>query len=382
MKNLYCRQILTQNYNLIPIQEIKKKWNTECKNKETLSGYPVYLFDKLRITDGNYCARPDQLDFFNVDPYTNKRFIKFYGKTIPITQEYNNKLCPLSQLNANQSPNHVFLISNHIVYSIKQLPDEIPVETTNPSFSKIRFHEYIVINIINPSQIYSAYYYVLKIRNKNRFVVKKKDIVRLYPVYAKETAIDVYKTIDNDKIKQELSSYFTYTIKKFTENTLKFFREIRICVPEPIKVYRGILIHNLILLQKAKLDKLTTGDTMSIDSRDLPVSWSTDSCLSQYFATNSPAKEMRCPSGIRFGIVYSCVLKPDQIAIDTRLIDRNFFLDKLYVYDQQEIITFPHLPNGELNKFECKIERLFIVNFRYKTIVHSFKKFIPLLLKN
>lgn len=71
------------------------------------------------------------------------------------------------------------------------------------------------------------------------------------------------------------------------------------------------------------------------------------------------------------------ILLPDQIALDTRLLDRGFFRKKLY----RQHITFPYDKNGKMMRFHCRIERLFLVDLKINktTIVHSFAKFIPLL---
>jgi hypothetical protein len=385
MKNLYCRELLTENYQLLPIEQMKKKWNKSCQNKETLSGYPVYLFKDLKKLDKKYCVRPDQLSFFNrKNPYTNDTFYPQFGHntTLPITEEYNNKLCPLTDLTSDDE--YVFLATLLPFENITQLPTRISIVRYQPDFLYLETWKVAVILKINPSQIYSLFYYIMKIKKKikpEQRTLNKNQIIKIYPLYKKQKSKTIIDKIDNKKLRTELQDYFTYAKKSFTDETLSLFRSWEIRLPKPIRAYRGILVHNLEDLKKAKMDKLTVGETFTFDSRGLPISWSTDSCLSQYFATHGAARRISGDSSIQFGVLYSCELKPQQIAIDTRLIDRNFFLDTLYDYDQQEIITFPYSKDKKLNEFRCVVERLFLIDDKKKrkTIVHSFAKILPLL---
>lgn len=388
MKNLFCRELLTQHYQLMPLQTIKKNWNTDCANQQTLSGYSVHLFPKLEKL-GKYCIRPDQFYFFKKNPYTGRRLTKVekwkYNTTLPITEEFNKKLCPLNENLKSEEQEYMFLVSPVPILSLDNLPNhvEITIRYDIPYFLRRPILSYR----INPSNIYSMYYYIVRIdlTDKEKIIhqVPKKKIIKIYPLYNKDEPKILYDKLSNDALIKELKSYFTYSSLTFSDNVLELMRELSLHLPEPICVYRGIFIHNFQELETAKLEKLTTGETITIDSRGRPVSWSTDSCLSQYFATHTPARRMLGDSKIQFGIIYSTILKPKQIAIDTRLIDRNYFKDKLYPYDQQEVITFPYDKDGKLMTFSCKIERLFLVNRKHHkiTIVHSFHKLLPLLLK-
>ena len=158
-------------------------------------------------------------------------------------------------------------------------------------------------------------------------------------------------------------------------------REMKLRLPEPVRAYRGVFIHDLKELRAAKLDRVTTGDVITIDSRDLPVSWSTDSCISQYFATHTPARRMLGKSRVQFGVLFSTVLEPEQVALDTRLFEIAYFKTRLYHNDQQEIITFPTMPDGKINKFQCKVERLFLIDRTRQMVVlvHGFKDIVPFL---
>ena len=387
MKNLYCRQLLTQNFQLVPLEKLKKKWNKSCANRETLSGYPVYLFQNLKTLGKKYCVRPDELQFIKkINPYTGKN-ISFppYDTTIPIHQEYNPQLCPLTQLIADSE--YWFLLSTCPIENIQQLPDQVSVSLSylNPSLKTIRLKKQVIRMTINPSQIYSLYYYVIKLRphqgSRIINVIKKQDIIKLYPLYNKQTASTLYQSIESQDLRKELMAYFIYEKQTFTEEAISLMRQLKIRMPVPIKAYRGVLIHSWTDVQTAKLDKIVKGSVFTIDSRGVPVSWSTDSCISQYFATHTAAKSLSTGSNLQFGILYSSILQPQQIALDTRLIDRDYFFKKLYRYDQQEVITFPTLQNGQLNQFECHVERLFIVDVKKKkkVLVHSFQKMIPFL---
>lgn len=384
MKNIYCRQLLTQNHNLIPIKEMKETWNKDCHNKETLSGYPVYLFNNLNKL-GKKCVRPDQMYFFKgKNPYTGRKSRpSVYRTTLPITEEYNNKLCPLTTFVSGDD--YVFLVSSSPIHAMEEAPNKIPIiHESNPSYSTIRHKKIVVLKNINPSRIFSLYFYIIRLRDKikkNDKHLHKNNILKMYLLYDKKSVKTLFDKITNTIVKNALKEYFNYSKQTFSDRVLSLFKQLRIRMPEPVRAFRGVLIHSIKELQDAKLDKLTVGDTIKINSRELPLSWSTDSCLSQYFATNSPARALSHGSKIQFGVLYSCVLKPEQIAIDTRLIDRDFFHNVLYRYDQQEIITFPYISFGITNKFDCNIERLFLVDVKnnLKTIVHSFTNIVPLL---
>lgn len=388
MKNLFCRQLLTENYNMLPIEEMKSTWNKNCFNKETLSGYPVYLFKDLEKLENKFCVRPDEMFFIgNRNPYTNKQLIwrSGYRMTVPVTEEYNDRLCPLEEFDS--SDKYSFIASSLPIMNIQSLPEKIPVRRSlSSTFSDSTGKQVFVVSTINPSQIYSLYYYVIKIEKplgKNQTNMKRENIVSMRRLYKRQKAKTLFDKIKNANVKKELKDYFMYFTKTFSPKVLSLLKELKLYLHQPIKAYRGILIHSIGDLQKAKLDKLSVGDTMIIDSRGLPISWSTDSCLSQYFATHGAAKAIPRDSLIQFGILYSCVLQPDQIAIDTRLIDRKFFNNKLYFYDQQEIITLPFTSDGKKNEFKCVIERLFLVKTKdnIHTLVHSFTKILPLLPK-
>lgn len=277
----------------------------------------------------------------------------------------------------------VFLVSLFPIDFVEQLPKYIPViRRWNPSYNTLKHKKIVILFSLQPSNIYSFYYYLLKIKKFNEKTVSRNNIVKIFPLYNKDKAITLYDKIHDQRMKEELKKYFTYSIQKFSDDMITLFGELKLHLPEPVKAFRGVLLHSFKDLQKAKLDKLTTGDVLTIDSRGFPLSWSTDSCLSQYFATHAPAKQLDKDSHIQFGVLYSCLLEPQQIAIDTRLIDRKYFFKELYWYDQQEIITFPYL-SDKMNKFQCRVERLFLVNLqkKQKTIVYSFQKIVPLLLE-
>lgn len=193
MKNLYCRQLLTENYHLLPIEQIKQSWNKTCANKETLSGYPVYLFKNLEKLDNNFCVRPDEMSFLKKkNPYTNKRFIwsPEYKRTFPITEEYNDRLCPLQQLDSYDK--YSFIASSSPIIDIQTLPEIIPVrKDLSSTFTDNSGKKVFVVSTINPSRIYSLHYYMIKLKEPiltYQSSVKRTDIVRMRTLYKKQKA--------------------------------------------------------------------------------------------------------------------------------------------------------------------------------------------------
>lgn len=381
---MQCRELLSKNYPLLPLQTLKKKWNTACSNKETLSGYPVHLFPNL-TNIGKHCFRPDEMHFLTKNPYTGKmhkltKKERLTTETAPITQIYNKDICPVeSKLKSTPDEEYFFISSSTPYKSVKDLPSIIshdPIVSLSISASRV----------INPANIFSKHYYIAKLKKKMPDKLKhlmRRDIKYIYPLYTKELADTIIDKIQDQKLIKDLNKYFCYESQTIPDTSLKLLEELSIKLPEPIKAYRGMLIHNLEELKTLGLDHLEIGSKLLTVSRSLPVSWSTDSCISQYFATNSPAKVFKDKGSLQFGILYSTELQPRQIAIDTRIIDRKYFKNTLYMYDQQEVITFPLQKDGKMEEFPCVVERLFIVDVRSHkvVIVKSFEKMVKHLQK-
>lgn len=385
MENLFCRHLLTTHYPLLPLEKMKKEWNTGCANKKTVSGYPVYLFPPSALEKrGDYCVRPDQFYFLRKDPYTGKEIPGKHRphakKTVPATQEHNPHLCPVQHRLYSEKGPFVFLASPFPVRSKRDLPDSLVVRRYDADNNA---RDPVLMIEIRPSYIFSMHYYLVRLVGGAGALgarVKKDDIRAIYPLYDKETAKPAVRDVSsNADLVAELKNYFRYSIVRFSSASINALRQLKIRLPEPVRAYRGVFIHDLKELRAAKLDGVATGDVITIDSRGLPVSWSTDSCISQYFATHTPARKMLGRSKVQFGVLYSCVLQPEQVALDTRLFEIGYFKDKLYFNDQQEIITFPNLPLGGLNKFKCKVERLFLIDRVHQVVVlvHSFKDIVP-----
>lgn len=386
MKNLFCRYLLTTHYPMLPLKEMEKEWNAGCANRKTVSGYPVFLFPPSTLENrGGNCVRPDQFYFLTKDPYTgrtltklDKQSFKKMEMTMPATQEYNPRLCPVQhRLRSDKGP-FVFLASPAPIHKKGDLPDIIKVRESSIYTG---LEQPVVLLDVRPSYIFSAHYYLVRLvrGGKPKSVVRKEDVRAIYPLYDKDTVSPTMKKLKDRKLLAELKKYFTYSIVRLSSKTLDALRDLNLKLPEPVRVFRGVFIHNLQELKASKLEGITTGGVVAVDSRDLPVSWSTDSCISQYFATHTPARKMLGMSSVQFGILFSTVLKPEQVALDTRLIDPLYFIRQVYPNDQQEVITFPTGTDGKMNIFECKVERLFLIDrVRQKVVVvHSFKDIVP-----
>lgn len=389
MKNLFCRHLLTAHYPMLPLEEMEKEWHTKCANRKTVSGYPVHLFPPSALEErGGHCIRPDQFYFLREDPHTGRKLTKldkqsFKKKemTVPATQEYNPRLCPVRhRLRSDKGP-FVFLVSPFPVRTKRDLPDSVVVRSGDWAMAPLKP---VVLLDVRPSYIFSMHYYLIRLVGGKTVPssgkrIKKENIRAIYPLYDKETVRPTMNRLNDRELLAELKQYFTYSIVRFSSATIDALRGLKLRLPEPVRVFRGVFIHNLAELKAAKLEGITTGGVVEIDSRDLPVSWSTDSCISQFFATHTPARRMLGTSSVQFGIVFSTVLEPEQVALDTRLFDTLYFRTSVYRNDQQEVITFPTTPDGRMNKFECKVERLFLIDrVRQKVvIVHSFKEIVP-----
>lgn len=383
MKNLYCRMLLVKNLHQLPIDDLmSNKWS-HCINKETLSGYQLNLFPSL-LQKNKHCYRPDQMYFIphRISPYTGKRVIVNPDDTsYPITEQYHDTLCPL-ETNMLSQGDYIFIVSPTPISSKKH----IQKQTATVPISKhidANLWKPVAVRQITPSNLFSLYYYIAKLEKPEQRRIHTDNIATLCPLYAKQDIPLIKETFYDQKLIHQLSEYFLYKRQRLSVASLRSLQKLSIRLTQPVSVYRGILIHGLTELKKAKLDRLTTGDTLIMESRGLPVSWSTDSCISQYFATHSPARHSIKKQQTHFGILLSCTLLPSQIALDTRLLDRTFFKERLYRQQQQEIITFPYDKDGNMMVFKCRIERLFLVDLKINktTIMHSYAKFTPLLSK-
>lgn len=386
-----CIQLYRQ-HPVIFHQEFKKKNSTdECANKETLGGYPIDEFKKedlytVKKSKKTYCLRKDQMNFLKKDPYTMKRipYIGHHQISVPISVLLDYQLCPvrpLTTVSDNRQVEHLILISPAPITNKSELPVKI-------SFGN-KYNENLTLQIVesvNPINIYTGYYYVVRLQkpisqtvlNKKKFIYKK-DMKDLASMYQKEMIIAYRHDQKFDaNIKIQLSAFFNYQSRVFSFDTLDFFRRIRIVPQNSVKCFRGLLIHSKKKLQDLHLSDIKTGDTIRLDSRKYPMSWSTDSCVSSYFATHEAAMISSDADTIMFGILISTRIKPDDILLDSRLISPQYFVKQLYRRYQDEVITFPVDDHNNPIVFECKIERLFLIDAitSYFTIVRRFDKFL------
>lgn len=386
-----CIELYRQHHAVF-YQEFKKMNHAKkCTNKETVGGYPVDEFrehDLYAIKEGKktYCLRKDQMKFLSINPYTMKSLPLLYHTkvSIPISVLLDFQLCPVRPISTSLSDHPIkqlILISPTPISKKSELPVKISIGNKHDENKKIQIVEYV-----DPIKIYTGYYYIIHLKDpipktefQNRKFVYRKDIRDMSPLYQKEMIIAYRQNqrFDSD-IKTELKAFFNYRSKSFSSDIIDFFRTIRIVPKHSVKCFRGLLIHSKKKLEDLNLSHIQVGDTIRLDSRKFPMSWSTDSCVSSYFATHEAAMRSSDNSNIMFGILLSTRINPDDILLDSRMISPKYFVKQVYSRYQDEVITFPTDLENKPIVFECKIERLFLINSisRYFTIVRRFDNFL------
>lgn len=376
---MQCRKILMDNYDKIPFQQLKKKRHTQCQNTHSLGGYDISQFDQvLRVSQNKktYCLVPQQYKFAakHINPYTGK-VIKHIQHTpedpqIPLSQRVRPDQCPLSVRNKRAS--FVIIESIDPIHNISE-PIPIVERNTNQLFLNVKTPRAIMY--FDPFKIYSKSYVIAELKaplQANDKVVLPSQIHKLYPLYHRaRVSQKIVPPKLTEKVQQELRDFFCYRRKTFTKSVLHVLQTSPFRLTTNVKVYRGLFFPNAKTLNHYQYTGIRKGELLHIEGQHRPMSWTTDPCVAQFFATHEAAMSHSGKTNIRFGILLSTVVKPAQILLDTRLFDSDFF-SKLYLRNQEEIISHP-----TVTTFSCRVERLYIIDHLQKaTVVKSFQNFV------
>lgn len=390
--SMRCRRFLSEHSQQIPLQELKQKRNRQCHNEETLGGYPLYQFDEKQLSKKidkldhkTYCFRPDQLQFVpgsgERNPYTGQRFHTTTTpvvavKTLPLSQLIQERLCPLDPPSAEvDKRDYVFVGS---VRPLQRVSDALPFFQKNVETKETRAYF-----TVKPTNIFSLWYYLVELKKPIRedaTLLHPDNIQSLSPLYKRSVVKTPLTPALDHKIRKQLEDFFRYRRRSFTQPVMNSLEVLGLKLPEPVSAFRGLFFPDRAALEKAGFGFIYKGEEIEIDSRALPMSWSTDPCVSEFFATSEPALVHPNKEATRFGVILRTVLEPDQVLLDTRLIDPDYFLSRLYTRDQAEIITKPYkiVKRKKIPlRFKCHVARLFLMDEQHnRVVVRSFSRFL------
>jgi len=179
-----------------------------------------------------------------------------------------------------------------------------------------------------------------------------------------------------DSIMTWLKSYLRVGIN-ITKPLEKQVVALGLHLPEPVRVYRGLYLLDMETVLQLGLDKLRVGDHINIQNRDKVVSWSTDLCVSKYFATKpvmNSIEFLNSKKKFHFGVILTTVLKPTDILVDTRVLTR----EARFQYQQSEVMTRRTNAQGNPLTFDCTIYQLFITS-PYSPRSFKERRFLPVM---
>jgi hypothetical protein len=360
-KKAYDTGQLTENFYKIVE---KRRKNLEpyniCKNKKSVGNNRIELYNKEDLLfigdiDNNiYCFDKQDIQYlkkYKRNPFTgneiNNDIIEslHYDDTIPIYPldeaiefVFGNKHCPIYVKTTN------FPIVTDVVYympiftvfspyrskikeikSLKELPDDKILVSTNFYSSVAGIPSYIYKITLKEKIAFPA--------SLNYLHNYKKSIKSFETIY-NPTTRETEKIINGKKL---LDSLLYNEIRDYVEKNIQIrskyvnqLKKLKIIPKKVVKVYRGLAWDETDI---RKPNNIKIGDEFPLVS-DIQQSWSTNICTATAYAKRK-----------RYGIILSCILKPQQILLDIRQVNITDFIN------QSEIISLPGV-------FECRIEKI------------------------
>lgn len=382
---MQCRKLLMDHRDMIPFQQLKEKRHTQCQNIESLGGYHISQYQTvipLKQNDKTYCLVPAQVDVIGSErnPYTGRLLthkLPSFQKTrkAPLSQYTRMDHCPVQQLGPKTPSSSFVILETLSPLRQKDIPNDLNVSShTAGEQPKAPVRVFFTFNPFN--KIYSKYYYVAELYTPMAFYHKLKptNIRRVYEIFHRDEVQQTQKISPSltTLVKTQLKDFFLYRRHTFSKSVLKTLNSLHIKLKKKIKVYRGLFFPNTQALESSNYLLVKQGDTVVLKG-GREMSWTTDPCVAQYFAIKEGARVHTYKKTFRYGILLSTTLSPDNVLLDTRLIDTQFFLTTLYFRQQQEIISQP-----SVEAFVCQVERLYISNGTRAFPVKTFEKFLAL----
>lgn len=302
-------------------KEISEKFLNTLYKLRADSRYkiPIYPLEKKLFLSPGTCFQLPPLDTDNIG---------FINSSTPLTLE----TLPLKIL---------------VVYN----PDEEDHTRQNDQVDNyLGDYKVFITNFFSTSVLGVSFIYQVELKKDLAYYIDypyvfKKDILDMKEIFSSDkietSPITTPKiTIQDESIINELKEFMKSIGKSLSPEVLDKLSQLKIKEDKPVKVYRGLGFNNY-----SFVNRYSVGDTLYLYSRNRVQSWSTVHCVSQAFATRD------------FGMIVSTILDPQQIAIDTRLLNdsqRSTF----YHRDQREIMSYPYEENGEEMKFLVKVEAI------------------------
>lgn len=234
---------------------------------------------------------------------------------------------------------------------LENIKIEVKTDTDTDYFLDILAEkQYLISNSYDAGDFGILYIYKIKTRNPVDFVNNKEingsDIIRIVELYSSdqiETSNPSYRTfkITDKNVIKELTTFMNSGGQTLSFDVLTILKTLSIKEFFPIKVYRGMTFKDSNFIKRYKV-----GDKFLLSSLNRVQSWSTIHCIPESFSSRD-----------KYGIIVSTVLNPEDIAIDTRLLDQKQ-LTSLFWREQREVMSLPYNDDGNEKKFMVTIESL------------------------
>ncbi|MDD4930927.1 MAG: hypothetical protein PHG66_02075 [Candidatus Colwellbacteria bacterium] len=394
-KDTKCVSILQKNKRNIPYDFIKKKRNTECVNRTSMSDDHISLYSEDQLLfynddDSLYCFKYDETDHllktrknpFNGKPL-DKKFITTLtelSQTDPITGiskniKYQIPVYPLDKaLDMYQESGTCFRMpsfNKNVAYYISFKPMTLDELSPNIAVNNRAGGTYMADNFISTSYDTAdlGVLFVYRVHTKSEidfskaFSVNSSDINMLEKVFSSDDIETVnpsertYKIEDKNVIK-ELTNFMHYS-GTLSAPVLETLKSLHIKEFFPIKAYRGLSFPDASFINRYKV-----GDKFTLYSKNRVQSWSSTHCVSEHFASYN-----------MYGVLVSIILDPEDIAIDTRFLEMNQ-LKAFFWREQREIMSVPFDDKGKEKEFLVTVESILIgPKSRRITDIRSMKYF-------
>lgn len=278
----------------INYEKLLKGNNKDCLNRETKHGINIDLYDKKDLTKQNNIC-------YSYTDCKNDRCKKNADmRPIPIKliHRIKNKECPTFERKGNTAlmiPEDNYInIDDSYVSSLSA--NNITMFSVEPNY---------------PATIKKIY----DSKNDNESPYKGP----FFPVFL------------NDRAFKELKNFMSEQDYSLDDETIKYFDKLNYKPTKPIKVYRGFNFLGPKNIEITGAENPKIGMIIDIPHKRSH-SWSSNKCIAIQFAAGIDNLEL--------GLVFSTILEPKDIIIDTRMINSKDIL-KLYHHTQSEIIAKP-----------------------------------------
>lgn len=276
-------EVIINNHYTLNFEGLLKGINKMCPNKETEHGVNVDLYDPadLHLLKNHNCSPHYISSRFDIRPISKK-----------IEDEVERKNCPMLK---DKSGEYMFCDDFGQCYD---------------------------------TYLTSLSHGVTNIKKKNK---KTGDETTIYRYENDDTEIFTGKR-NRLKINEyfaELKNFMSSPNQIISDKAIKYFQALKNRPDKPIKVYRGFHYKSPEMNTIKDLNKIQVGEIVNIP-HSRSHSWTTNLCVAMDFASSSD----------KFGMVFSTILDPKDIIVDTRRID-SAQRKELYRHDQHEIIVKP-----------------------------------------